>query len=212
MNHLTPESDDFLEKLYTSEVEGETERYPCGDDRVIGELLRQGSIKKERGRWALTRDGKREAERCVRRHRLAERLMHDLIDIRGAKAEAAACEVEHSLHHGIAEHVCTLLGHPKNCPHGRPIPPGPCCRERKDQAQAAIAALSEMKSGEKGSIAYLCGSKSHTVQKLMALGALPGSDITVIQTFPSIVFQVGQTQMAVDKKLAEDIYVRRSRG
>ncbi len=211
MDHLSPESDDFLEDLYARDVEGKDERELKEDDRVIGELLRRGSIKKERGRWTLTKEGRKEAEGCVRRHRLAERMMHDLVDIRGAKAEEAACEFEHTLHHGIAEHVCTLLGHPRNCPHGRPIPPGPCCKERKGQALAAVVPLSEMKCGEKGTIAYLCSCKANAVQKLMALGALPGSDVSVIQTFPSIVFQVGQTQLAVDKTLAEDIYVRRAR-
>lgn len=67
-----------------------------------------------------------------------------------------------------------------------------------------------MKGGEQGAIAYLTSRQTETVQKLMALGVLPGSAVQVIQTFPSVVFQVGQTQIAVDSSLAGDIYVRRA--
>lgn len=42
----------------------------------------------------------------------------------------------------------------------------------------------------------------------MAMGILPGAPISLIQSFPSYVFQVGQTQFAVDKEIAEAIYVR----
>ena len=158
----------------------------------------------------MTHDGKHQAEYAVRRHRLAERLLHDVMAVHGKQVDEAACEFEHSLHHGVDEHICILLGHPKTCPHGRPIPPGRCCREQKGSASPAIAQLAEMKEGEHGAIAYLSSSQAEIVQKLMALGALPGSQVWVIQTFPSYVFQVGQTQIAVDKTLASDIYVRRS--
>jgi DtxR family Mn-dependent transcriptional regulator len=67
-----------------------------------------------------------------------------------------------------------------------------------------------MKNGERGAIAYLSSRQMDTLQKLMSLGVLPGSPIAIIQTFPSVVFQVGQTQVAVDADLAGDIYVRRT--
>jgi DtxR family Mn-dependent transcriptional regulator len=46
------------------------------------------------------------------------------------------------------------------------------------------------------------------LQKIMAMGVLPGMPITLIQKFPSYVFQVGQSQFAIDKELASCIYVR----
>lgn len=208
--HLTPLAEDFLERLYTVEVEGAEAVHGLPDDMVTGELLRREYVIYDNGRLVLTKVGLREAEQAVRRHRLAERLLHDVIDIHGKQVDEAACEFEHSLHHGVDDHICTLLGHPKTCPHGRPIPPGKCCKDRKGQAQAAIAPLAAFKKGEHGTIAYLSSAQNDVVQKLMALGALPGSPVTVLQTFPSIVFQVGQTQIAVDASLAADIYVRRA--
>lgn len=208
---LSATAEDYLERRYMCDVEESTEP-GLPDDRVMGELLRNNCVQHSGNQVTMTKEGRVQAEHIVRRHRLAERLLHDVINVHGRQVDEAACEFEHSLHHGVDEHICTLLGHPKTCPHGRPIPPGRCCRERKGAAQSAIAQLSEMKSGERGAIAYLSSAQADIVQKLMALGALPGSPVWIIQTFPSVVFQVGQTQIAVDKTLAADIYIRRSTG
>jgi DtxR family Mn-dependent transcriptional regulator len=209
--HLTAPSEDFLELLYMRDVEGDTEAHvPTPEDPVLGELLRRGFVRPGQGTLALTKEGKREAEGAVRRHRLAERLMHDVLAVQGEQVDSAACEFEHSLHHGVDERICILLGHPKTCPHGRAIPPGRCCREQKGATTAMIVQLSAMKGDERGSVAYLSSRQMDTVQKLMALGVLPGSPVVVIQTFPSVVFQVNQTQIAVDSDLASDIFVRRS--
>lgn len=208
--HLTPEVEDYLEYLYMRDQEGFTGAAPELSDRGAGELLRNHLAHFTDGVAALTKEGQAKAERAVRRHRLAERLLYDIINVRGEHVDHAACEFEHSLHHGVDEHICTLLGHPTTCPHGRPIPPGKCCKEKKHPSHAAITPLSAMQKGETGAIAYLSSRQPETVQKLMALGALPGASLEVIQLFPSVVFQVGQTQIAVDSALAADIYVRRT--
>jgi len=206
---LSANTEDYLEHLYNRDVEGWEVVVPAPDDLVLGQLLRHGLATLNGEHLALTQDGEEQARGAVRRHRLAERLVHDVMNIHGRQVDEAACEFEHSLHRGIDEHICTLLGHPKTCPHGRPIPPGRCCGAGKDVSEPVIVPLAEMHPGERGAIAYLSTTQQETMQKLMALGALPGAPVSVIQTFPSVVFQVGQTQIALDKPLAQDIYVRR---
>jgi len=66
----------------------------------------------------------------VRRHRLAECLMASTLRLPGAEGEVAHCRVEHLLDSEVADAVCALLGHPSKCPHGKPIPAGPCCPPR----------------------------------------------------------------------------------
>ncbi|MHB9024292.1 MAG: metal-dependent transcriptional regulator [Armatimonadota bacterium] len=210
MQQLTAASEDYLEHLYNIEVEGEKSHLPDLDDRTMGELLRLGYLRQGEGAWRLTKAGRQVAEQAVRRHRLAERLLHDVINVHGRQVDETACEFEHSLHHGIDEHICTLLGHPKTCPHGRPIPSGPCCRKRRGAPTSAISPLADMRNGDRGTIAYLSGHQPDIIQKLMTLGVLPGTPVQVIQTFPSIVFQINQTQVAIDRTLAEHIYVRRN--
>ncbi|PIU41687.1 MAG: DtxR family iron (metal) dependent repressor, partial [Candidatus Omnitrophica bacterium CG07_land_8_20_14_0_80_42_15] len=61
---------------------------------------------------------------------------------------------------------------------------------------------------QKGEVAYIHSKDHKKLQKLMAMNILPGMEITLIQSFPSYVFQIGQSQFAIDKELAENIFVR----
>src|SRR5262249_24538424 len=75
----------------------------------------------------LTESGARRARDVVRRHRLAERLFTDTFAIEDAEAHQQACRFEHIITPELDQRICSFLGHPKTCPHGNPIPPGPCC-------------------------------------------------------------------------------------
>jgi DtxR family Mn-dependent transcriptional regulator len=67
----------------------------------------------------------------IRRHRLAERLFIDVLSIRDEhEVEESACKFEHILSPEVTDSMCALLGHPTECPHGSPIPPGECCPKR----------------------------------------------------------------------------------
>lgn len=67
--------------------------------------------------------------------------------------------------------------------------------------------LSSLPAGYQGRVAFLATKDQRKLQKLMAFGILPGMPVKVLQTRPSIVFQVGQTQLAVDEGIAGDILV-----
>lgn len=64
-----------------------------------------------------------------------------------------------------------------------------------------------LKQGQKGIVAELDTNDESILKKLMSMGILPGMPLKVIQTFPSYVFQVGYTQIAVDKTIASAILV-----
>ncbi|MCS4541500.1 MAG: metal-dependent transcriptional regulator [Euryarchaeota archaeon] len=177
------------------------------EDAQIEELLKLGFITLSNNQVKLTETGKKEAENVLRRHRLAERLLVDVLDVKGKLIHDAACKFEHLLHRGIDENICILLGHPKFCPHGNPIPPGKCCLDDKESAIKVVSPLSDLNPGQRGKIAYIHTRDDKKLQKLMALGVLPGMSISLIQRFPSYVFQIGQTQIAVDKEIADDIHV-----
>jgi DtxR family Mn-dependent transcriptional regulator len=176
----------------------------------VRELLATRLIETPEDRWlSLTEAGKTAGKEIVRNHRLAERLLTDVLDMPGDDAsEEAACHFEHILKRGLDERICTLLGHPRFCPHGLPIPPGPCCLEKRSTSVRLVAPLSELKEGESGTIAYIHTKERERLERLMALGVLPGQGITLLQRFPSFVFRVGETQVAMDEHLAGHIYVR----
>jgi putative ABC transport system ATP-binding protein len=81
------------------------------------------------GEVRLTEFGARRARDVVRRHRLAERLFTDTFAIEDAEAHQQACRFEHIITPELDQRICSFLGHPKTCPHGNPIPPGPCCEK-----------------------------------------------------------------------------------
>jgi DtxR family Mn-dependent transcriptional regulator len=177
----------------------------------IEELAREGLLMMEGGSLRLTDAGRDAAREVIRRHRLSERLLHDVLETGGLDMEEAACQVEHVIRKGIEEKVCQLLGHPDTCPHGRPIPPGPCCDKARADGETFVAPLTRLKKGEQGVIAYLRTSDAKKTQKLMAMGVMPGSPITLDRAFPSFVFTVGYSQYAVDADMAGAILVRRQR-
>src|SRR5437660_9401956 len=76
----------------------------------------------------LTPRGRNRAGSIIRRHRLAELLFTDSLAMDSeSEIEQQACKFEHNLSPGATDKICAFLGHPRTCPHGAPIPPGPCC-------------------------------------------------------------------------------------
>ncbi len=75
----------------------------------------------------LTERGRGRARDVIRRHRLAERLFRDTFSVADPEANSQACKFEHIISPELDEKICTFLGHPRTCPHGNPIPMGPCC-------------------------------------------------------------------------------------
>ncbi|MDI6871190.1 MAG: FeoA family protein [Bacillota bacterium] len=67
--------------------------------------------------------------------------------------------------------------------------------------------LADLPEGTAGHVAALVTREPERLQKLMAFGILPGMPITLLQRRPAFVFQVGQTQVAVDERIAADILV-----
>ncbi len=212
---LTPKAEEILETLWIVTVEGgdnaaqlETLRIKADDEDLrILDRLAYVEIKGER--VYLRPEGREEAKMTVRRHRLAERLLMDIFDLKGAKGNVLACEFEHLLHNGVDTKLCTLLNHPTTCPHGKPIPPGRCCLEAQATGQTGVVALTELKAGEQGEIAYLATADAKKMQKLMSMGVLPGNHLALSRTFPSFIFKVGNSEFAVDEDLAREIFVRR---
>jgi DtxR family transcriptional regulator, Mn-dependent transcriptional regulator len=181
-------------------------------DAAIGELSRLAYISVENGKVKLLEKGKLSARGTVRRHRLAERLMVDIFRLKPDLVNETACRFEHILQPEVEENVCILLGHPKICPHGKPIPAGRCCPEPRWTVESTIKPLTGLSVGQKGKVAYLLAGHDQKLQKLMALGVLPGARIGLVHRVPSYVFQIGHTEVAVDREMAGDIYVLLTKG
>jgi len=126
-----------------------------------------------------------------------------------SKVDPEACRMEHVISSGLEEQICTLLGHPKACPHGSPIMPGDCCRRKTSNIERAIFSLNELKHGESGILCYILGDGQKLFQKLMSLGMVPGVSIYVHQIYPAYVIEFAQTQLAIEIEAAAKIFIRK---
>lgn len=211
---LTEKAEEVLEALWVAEEDGQTFLDPekmafRSDDPAYLELTGHALIEVRNGMIHFRPEGREEGKITIRRHRLAERLMMDVLNIRGDEGEYKACQFEHLLNEGADVKVCTMLNHPSTCPHGKPIPPGECCVEARAKGDLGIVPLTEFKSGQDGEIAYIQTEDNKKMQKLMAMGVLPGNRIVLVQAFPSYIFRVGYSEFAIDTNLAKEIFVRK---
>jgi DtxR family Mn-dependent transcriptional regulator len=178
---------------------------------VFDRLVESRLVHVAEGTLELTAEGETLAADVTRRHRLAERLLTDVLSLERAKIDPTACVLEHILSPEVADSICTLLGHPAECPHGLSIPPGACCRRREGRLSPLVGPLSALKSGDRGRVAYLQIKDHPELHRLMALGVIPGAPIHVHQTSPAFVVEIGESQLALEAVLAARIFVRHTR-
>lgn len=158
---------------------------------------------------SLTHKGKEVTSQIIRRHRLAERLLTDVLKMKVEHAESNACEFEHSLAEEVTESICTLLGHPKECPHRLPIPEGKCCREAREIITNVVVSLDKLEIGERAKVAYISTRIHSRLHKLISFGISPGVEIRLHQKFPSYVIRCEQVDIALEKEVVKDIFVWR---
>ncbi len=211
--------EELLETIYTEREHGRDDAQTIlahayeghAPDKAVEdfhELSRLGLVRLDGNHVALTQEGEKGAVGVVRRHRLAERLCRDVLALDEGQMETHACEFEHVLSPEATDSVCTLLGHPPACPHGKPIPPGPCCAAFSRTVKPLVTGLAGLPIGARGRIVFVAPKWADRMDKLACLGVLPGSEIRLTQRSPSVVIESGETTLALDPEIAAEIYVK----
>ena len=204
---IHPPTDEVLEQLYYAKEEGRAV-VDLSDVCAAQELLEAHLI--QRGdQWRLSDEGEQRARGIVRRHRLAEILFAQVLEVEAHEAERSACELEHTLSESVVDRVCTFLGHPPACPHGKPIPQGDCCRVFTRQVEPLITRLVDIPIGSSGNVVFIAPKSVQRLNRLAAFGVVPGSQLRLIEKKPSVIFACGQTSIAVEEEIGREIYVKR---
>jgi DtxR family transcriptional regulator, Mn-dependent transcriptional regulator len=179
-------------------------------DAALEKLERRNLARVAGGRVVLTPEGRRLAELQVRRHRLGESLFTTVLEVKDEKeVNRTACVLEHVLSDGLTDSICAFLGHPKFCPHGKPIPPGPCCESLTRTVEPLVQPLDRLGVGERGRIVYIVPREPERLVRLSNLGIVPGATITLQQRSPAAVLRIGETTLAMDAAIAAEIFVRK---
>ncbi len=170
-------------------------------------LHKRKLISREGDRVLLSYEGRKAGRSVVRRHRLAECLFATVLDLDAEAREEIACEVEHILLPELAEAICTLLGHPGIYPDGKPIPKGRCCGSKRTLASSVIVNLCDMAPGERGRVSYIQPKNHARLHRLTSFGLTPGTMVELHQRSPAFCIRFEGTELALDRDVAEDIYV-----
>lgn len=109
---------------------------------MIHRLKDDGYLTVDGRRISLTRKGRALAEGVVRKHRLAERLLTDIIGLPWHKAHEEAGRWEHVISDDVEERLRVILDDPSTCPHGNPIP-------GTQQSKVAVRPLSSTSPGDR---------------------------------------------------------------
>jgi DtxR family Mn-dependent transcriptional regulator len=177
-------------------------------EALLDEGEEKGLLHREGGKVLLTEAGEQAARGIIRRHRLAETLFLHVLELPEGEAEESACELEHHLSRNVVNAVCSFLGHPPHCPHGRPIPRGECCRRFTGKMRPLILPLSEVAPGQQVRISYVSTGDEKVLDRLGALGLVPGARCQMRRRRPALVLQVGETLVALDRSLMRHVFVR----
>lgn len=211
--------DEALELLWELSEEGVSgiKRFKLSSDdsdvdSLIQLLIHKGLVTVDDNNIRLTDKGNDLSKGLIRRHRLAERLFTDVFDLSGDVVHEDACKMEHILSEELTDSVCTFLGHPPTCPHGKPIPRGECCKKYRVDVQPVVVRLADFEVGHRGKILFITPSEAARIGRLSSIGIIPGTVIKLIQKRPSIVLQVDETTIAIDPELAKEIFVKKVMG
>ena len=188
--HFEESTEEYLEAVYRLEREGpgvttsglaaDLGVAPASVSGMLKKLASDGYLTYEaRGHAELTRKGLEVAVRVIRRNRLAEVFLHDVLGMPWDEVHEEACRLEHAISKRVEDRLVAILGDPKVCPHGHPIPPNdlsapPRCPLRLADAQA----------GSHARILEVIEDVPETLRYLDRIGLRPGAVIDVVERGP----------------------------
>jgi DtxR family Mn-dependent transcriptional regulator len=215
---VSPSIEDYLKNIYElQEKEGLARTKRLADRMQVSlgtitntvELLEKHQfIKHTPYKGAtLTAKGNRIALDVIRRHRLTERLLTDILRMDWSNVHEIACKLEHDINEEVIKPLGKILGHPKTCPHGNPIPTK-CGGIIDDNSRPLI----DLEPKEIGTIVKIAEEKSEVLRYLDSLGIELGTRIEVekkIKEKNSEVLQLKDVDTPLSRKIASSIWVRK---
>jgi DtxR family Mn-dependent transcriptional regulator len=156
----------------------------------------------------FTDDGRRAAVAAIRRHRIVERFLADMLGYAWNEADAFAVSFEHEMPDDVTERLYTALHRPTTCPHGFPIP------QPEDADLPATPELYELEPGDIAEIAVSGSTDAEIVTFLETLGVRPGVEVAVIEKHPfdgPLVVEVDGSSRTLGERVARQVYVTNTR-
>ncbi len=190
--------------------------------QTVARMERDGLLTVEGDRHLqLSPEGRRLATRVMRKHRLAERLLVDVIGLPWEQVHAEACRWEHVMSETVERRLVDLLDHPTTSPYGNPIPglaelgEGRGQEEFLDGVQSLDKLLEGAHRGDSemrvmvGRIAEPIQTDEGVMAALRRVGAQPGKVVTVGRGAEGVLVASGGEAAEIDVASARHLFVRR---
>src|SRR5256714_7464666 len=227
---LSATVEEYLEMIYNMNMEDEVvigarlaEKFgvaPPTVTEMLKRLVRDGYVEMDNRRQVtLTEAGNQAAEAVLRRHRLTERFLVDMLGMQWHQVHEEACRLEHFISGAVEARVITTLNNPTTCPHGNPIP-GSVANARSYLKDKGAIRLSSAGVGEV--VTILCISEVVEDEEALILylhekGLTPETELTVLtqgggsgsEQDESFIVEVAGRQVYINKAAAAKIWVKR---
>jgi DtxR family Mn-dependent transcriptional regulator len=214
--HFDEATEEYLEAIYRLEREGsgvttsglasELGVSAASVSGMLKKLAADGYIDHQsRGEARLTPKGLVIGAQVVRRHRLAERLLTDVLGMGWDEVDAEACKLEHAISARVEERLIDVLGDPQTCPHGHPIPPA----DGSEPPRPGIP-LAQLDVGSETTVYGVTEDVPEILRYLATVGLRPGAQVTVFEKAPlggPLTVGVGGKRHAISLELARMITV-----
>lgn len=215
-SHFAESTEEYLEAVYRLEREGpgvttsglasELGVAPASVSGMLKKLAAEGYLEQvARGEVRLTKKGLAVGVQVVRRHRLAERLLTDVLGMPWDEVQQEACMLEHAISENVEARLVQILGDPKECPHGLPIPP----KDLSDPQRSGVP-LAQVDIGSAAVVRGVTQEVPEMLRYLGDVGLRPGARVRVHAKAPlggPMTVEVGQQKHAISLELARMVLV-----
>ena len=152
----------------------------------------------------LTAEGQTQALCVIRRHRLWERFLADVLGIPWDRVHEEACQLEHATSSLVEEKLAQFLQEPETCPHGHPVAGADCCREEG-------LPLSDLEPGQRAVILRVAENNADMLRYLAELELRPQAVIEVEAVAPfdgPLTLRMGECRRVIGRQVASQITVQ----
>ncbi len=212
----TPRIEEYLESIYklqqelhpvsTSRLAEHLKLSAPSVSEMVKKLVNKGLVNHTEKGVCLTDEGNKIAKKVIRRHRLSERLLTDVLGFKWDEVHEEACRLEHAISPEMEDRIAASLGNPRTCPHGHPIPDkdGVYVKEK-------VRSLSELRASDKGIIVSVFEEDPKMLQYLASLGLIPDVRVKVEEVAPfggPLIVCVSGSRYALGREVASKIKVK----
>lgn len=226
---LSATVEEYLETIYNMSMEDEVvigarlaQKFGVSAPTVtemLKRLVRDGYIEMDQKRLVtLTEAGNQAAEAVLRRHRLTERFLVDMLNMPWHQVHEEACRLEHFISGAVEARVIASLSNPTTCPHGNPIPGSVDARNYlKNQNALRLSTIAPNETVTLLCISEVVEDEEALIRYFEEKGLMPGMQLTILAKsentteihHENVLLRVGEREVSISPASAAKLWVTR---